>query len=235
MPPVEPTIAAAWIAGASGLFGAVVGVTGAVLGAMFSRSAARDSTVQTIEADKASRVWEKKSDAYTDALASILYRMRVRDSQWLRITTDTEPAQPRAPVDWRLVEARLFAYASDGVLKALNQAKDADGEFDAAFHGLRACAGRRGTPARHRSTGRPAHRQPAGGSQGSIPYSQDDGSHAHDHHPGGVATRPGPRGAWTMSPGTETAPGEPIEGVAERALMPQSGRGVGGSQAIAGL
>lgn len=134
MPPVEPTIAAAWIAGASGLFGAVVGVTGAVLGATFSRSATRDSTAQTIEADKASRVWEKKSDAYTDALAGILYRLRVRDSQWQRITTDAEPAQPPAPLDWRLVEARLFAYASDGVLKALNQAKDADGEFDAAFH-----------------------------------------------------------------------------------------------------
>ena len=32
------------------------------------------------------------------------------------------------------MEARLFAYASDGVLKALDQAEDADSEFDAAFH-----------------------------------------------------------------------------------------------------
>lgn len=128
---MEPTIAAAWIAGASGLFGAAVGVTGAVLGAA---RATRDSTVQTIEADKDTRVWEKKSDAYTDALAGILYRIKVRDCQLQRMTTDTEPEQPPAPVEWPLVEARLFAYASDDVLHALDQAEDADGQFDAAFH-----------------------------------------------------------------------------------------------------
>jgi hypothetical protein len=115
---MEPTVAAAWIAAGSGVFGAVVGVTGAVLGAMFSRRASRDSTAQTIEADKASRVWEKKSDTYTDALAGILYRIKVRDCQRQRMMTDTESEQPSAPVDWPLVEARLFAYASDDVLKA---------------------------------------------------------------------------------------------------------------------
>jgi hypothetical protein len=93
----------------------------------------RDSTAQKIEADKASRVWEKKSDAYTDALAGILHRIKVRDRQLQRMTTDTEPEQPPVPVDWPLVEARLFAYASDAVLKALNQAEDADSQFDDAF------------------------------------------------------------------------------------------------------
>jgi hypothetical protein len=131
---MEPTVAAAWIAAGSGVFGAVVGVTGAVLGAMFSRRASRDSTAQTIEADKASRVWEKKSDTYTDALAGILYRIKVRDCQRQRMMTDTESEQPSAPVDWPLVEARLFAYASDDVLKALNQADKANSEFDAVLH-----------------------------------------------------------------------------------------------------
>jgi hypothetical protein len=131
---VEPTVAAAWIAAGSGFFGAVVGVSGAVLGAMFSRRASRDSTAQTIEADKANRVWEKKSDTYTDALAGILHRMKVRDCQRQRMMTDTESEQPSPPVNWPLVEARLFAYASDDVLKALDQADKANSEFDAVLH-----------------------------------------------------------------------------------------------------
>jgi hypothetical protein len=48
--------------------------------------------------------------------------------------TPTEPEQPSAPVDWPLVEARLFAYASDDVLKALDEANEADSEWDAVFH-----------------------------------------------------------------------------------------------------
>ena len=130
---MEPTIASAWIVAGSAVLGAVAGVGGAVVGATFSRRATHDSTEQTIEADKASRVWEKKSEAYTDALAGILHRMKVREWQRQGMMTETEPEQPSAPVDWPLVEVRLFAYATDKVLNALQQADDANSEWDTVF------------------------------------------------------------------------------------------------------
>jgi hypothetical protein len=49
------------------------------------------------------------------------------------MTTETEPEDPPAPADPSLVEARLIAYASDDVLRALEQAKLHGNRFDAAF------------------------------------------------------------------------------------------------------
>jgi hypothetical protein len=90
---VDPTIAAAWIAGAAALVGAAVGVLGAVFGARFA-------SAKTIEADRHNRVWEKRSEVYTDTVAGILHKEKVRDCEMQRMTTDTAPEPPPAPVDW---------------------------------------------------------------------------------------------------------------------------------------
>jgi hypothetical protein len=119
LPSVNPTIGAALIA----LAGAIVV---AYFGASFTAA-------KTIKADQHRRVWEKRSEAYTDAVAGILQLVKVRYSRMQQMTTETEPEDPLAPTDPSLVEARLIAYASDDVLKAMEQAKLHGSRFDAAF------------------------------------------------------------------------------------------------------
>src|SRR5215471_6440238 len=122
LPSVNPTIGAALIA----LAGAIVVAAGAYFGASFTAA-------KTIKADQHRRVWEKRAEAYTDAVAGILQLVKVRYSRMQHMTTETEPEDPPAPADPSLVEARLIAYASDDVLKALEQAKLHGNRFDAAF------------------------------------------------------------------------------------------------------
>jgi hypothetical protein len=122
LPSVNPTIGAALIA----LVGAVAAAGGAYFGA--SSSAAK-----TIEADRHRRLWEKRSEAYTDALVGILQLMKVRDSRMQHMTAETEPEDPSPPADSSLVEALLIGYASDDVLEALDHAKVHGKRFDAAF------------------------------------------------------------------------------------------------------
>jgi hypothetical protein len=122
LPSVNPTIGAALIA----LAGAIVVAASAYFGASFT-------TGKTIKADQHRRVWEKRSEAYTDAVAGILQLVKVRYSRMQHMTTETKPEDPLAPADPSLVEARLIAYASDDVLKALEQAKLHGSRFDAAF------------------------------------------------------------------------------------------------------
>lgn len=99
---------------------------GAYVGSRFTASS-------TIEADRRVRVWEKRAEVYTDAVAGMLQLVEVRRSQLEHMTTETEPEHPPAPGDWHVVEARLIAYASDNVLEALAKAKIQGSRFDAAF------------------------------------------------------------------------------------------------------
>jgi hypothetical protein len=128
----------------AGLFG-VVGVAIGVLGTVF---AARFTTAKTIEADRHNRVWEKQSQVYIDAVAGILHKVKVRQCQWQRMTTDTEPEHPPEPVDWPMVEAGMAAYASDRVLEALDQAKIHLGLFDDAFNTFLAAEAAASSPLR---------------------------------------------------------------------------------------
>jgi len=122
LPSMNPTIGAALIA----LIGAVAAAGGAYYGA--SRTAAK-----TIEADRHRRLWEKRSEAYTDAVAGILQLMKVRTSRMQHMTTETEPEDSSTPMDLSLMEARLIAYASDAVLEAMEQARLHGNRFDTAF------------------------------------------------------------------------------------------------------
>jgi hypothetical protein len=71
---MNPSIEAAWIAGASGFLGVVVGVTGTVVVARVGFHSTRDATAATnaaagadvtaqIEADRRNRVWERQAAA----------------------------------------------------------------------------------------------------------------------------------------------------------------------------
>jgi hypothetical protein len=119
---MNPTIGAALIA----LVGAVIGGGGVYI-------ASRVTAVKTIEADQLIRLWEKRSEAYTDAVAGILQLVKVRYSRMQHMNTETEPEDPPTPADPSLVEAQLIAYASDDVLEALEKAKLHGNRFDAAF------------------------------------------------------------------------------------------------------
>ena len=119
---MNPTIGAALIA----LAGAIVVAAGAYFGASFTAA-------KTIKADGNRRVWEKRSEVYTDAVAGILQLVKVRYSRMQHMNTETEPEDPPAPADPSPLEARLIAYASDDVLKALEQAKFHGNRFDTAF------------------------------------------------------------------------------------------------------
>jgi len=136
------------VAGLFGVVGVVIGVLGTVFVARYTAAkaieaamstaastieAARSTAASTIEADRRNRVWEKQSQVYIDAVAGILHLVKVRHWQWQRMTTDTEPEHPPAPVDWPMVEAGLIAYASDDVLDALKEARIHGSLFDAAF------------------------------------------------------------------------------------------------------
>lgn len=136
---MNPSIEAAWIAGSSGFLGVLVGVTGTAIVARIgfkSTRAATDATVagslatvrDQIEADRQSRIWEKRADAYTDFIAVIQHRQDVRQVMWREMVTGAELERPAATLDTKQVEARLIAYASNEVIRA-TQAAGAAGQL----------------------------------------------------------------------------------------------------------
>jgi hypothetical protein len=117
---MNPAIEAAWIAGGSGLLGVTVGITGTVIVARIGFRSTRDATDATtaagiasiraqIEADRRNRIWEKQAAAYTDAIAGIAHRQRIRQGLMRQVLTGTEPSRAPAPVDWTELGARLIA------------------------------------------------------------------------------------------------------------------------------
>jgi putative heme degradation protein len=86
---MKPGIEAAWIAASGGFLGVLVGVTGTAIVARLGFRNTRDATNVTtaatmatveaqIEADRQSRIWEKRADIYTDFLAVIKRRQESR-------------------------------------------------------------------------------------------------------------------------------------------------------------
>jgi hypothetical protein len=120
---MNPTIGAALIA-----------IVGVVIGGGLTYIGSRFVATRTIEADQRVRIWEKRSEAYTDAVAGILQLVKVRYSHLQHMTAGTKPENPPASMDSSLMEARLIAYASDPVLEALEKAKLHGNRFDAAFN-----------------------------------------------------------------------------------------------------
>jgi hypothetical protein len=138
---VNPSIEAAWIAGSSGFLGVLVGVTGTAIVARIGFKSTRVATATAvaggltsvrdqIEADRRTRLWEKQAAAYTEAIAGIRHRQKVRQGLMQGMITGTEPERPPVPVDWIQLEAQLIAYASPEVISALASAAAAGAKYE---------------------------------------------------------------------------------------------------------
>lgn len=141
---MNPAVEAAWIAGGSGVLGVVVGVTGTVIVARLGFRSTRAATETTtsaalasvqaqIEADRRNRIWEKQAESYTDVMVIIQHRRTIYSGMMRAVLTGTEPEQPPAPIDWTVLESRCVAYASPGVLSALQASAHAGGDFETAI------------------------------------------------------------------------------------------------------
>jgi hypothetical protein len=148
---VSTVIEAAWITVGGGAFAAVVGVTGAVIGARIALRSARQTTDAAIrsasqdvraqieagsediraqlEAERDRRLWEKRAEAYADAIATVMHRTRCRGFKMVEVMTGEKNELPGEVASWAEVEARVLAYASEEVFSALRAAGDTDRGF----------------------------------------------------------------------------------------------------------
>lgn len=129
---MDPLIEAAWIAGSSGLFGAVVGVAGTTIVGIVSSRATRSATLAAIDADQHARVWEKRVATYEDMLSIMRTRADIRYAAWEGLITDDEPNWPAEPEGWSEKQDRVLAFSSDAVRDGFAAAKAADTNFHAA-------------------------------------------------------------------------------------------------------
>jgi hypothetical protein len=127
---VDATIAAALISGGVGALGIVGTVITSVVGSRNAREATRttvdagtETNRKTLEADRESRLWERRAAAYEEMLSVILQREHVRgyDLVVARIETDSDLEkfldEVKLPSTFK-AEGRLVAYASAPVLAA---------------------------------------------------------------------------------------------------------------------
>jgi hypothetical protein len=138
---MKPSVEAAWIAAASGFLGVLVGVTGTAIVARIGFRSTRDATAAAtaatlttvraqIEADRRNRIWEQRAAAYTDFIAVIQHREDIRQGQMQGMITGSEPERPPAPLDTKLLEARIIAYASHDVILASKESGTAGQRFE---------------------------------------------------------------------------------------------------------
>ena len=122
---MTPQVEAAWIA----LIGVGLGVGGTVTVAVSSFRSTLTSVREQIEADRRSRIWEKRAELYTDSIAAVRDLRTIRDNRLARDILGQTTRQSPAVPDFRALEARLFAYASTEVINALEEVVDADKEW----------------------------------------------------------------------------------------------------------
>jgi hypothetical protein len=135
VPGVDPTITAAWIAAGVG----AVGIAGTVITAWIGSRNTRMATERTIAAGAATttatlaaareqQLWDKRCAVYEETLTTLLDRRRQRFGILLR-SPGGKAESPEAVYDrdspgWSQARSRLYAYASDEVLHALDAAEE---------------------------------------------------------------------------------------------------------------
>jgi hypothetical protein len=143
---MDPLVTAAWIAAGVSL----LSLGGTVLVAIAGFRNTRKATIQTVEAGAANtvlaldaarddRLWDKRADAYVDAIKELRRGQLTREDRTriLRYDEATEKriadwlATYRTPHDWPEIEARLYAFASQPVLDALKASSAANAEVAA--------------------------------------------------------------------------------------------------------
>jgi hypothetical protein len=123
---VDPTIAAACIAGGVGALGVIATVVTAWIGSRNTRRATEQAiaagaanTRATLAAAREDRLWDKRAAVYEETLAAVAYRQSgltaaLRDGD--ASEEELEKAlQSYGSFEWAATQGRLNAYASDAV------------------------------------------------------------------------------------------------------------------------
>jgi hypothetical protein len=111
----------------------------AALGFWFNRVSLRAvnrNAMNTLDADHAARLWEKRAEIYVDTLKALADRrdIRVVEADGL-LGYFQDPEEVRQEIgdirtpDWRELESRTVAYASPEVVDALKEANKKEAEF----------------------------------------------------------------------------------------------------------
>jgi hypothetical protein len=144
---VDATITAAWIGGGavilSGGWTALVAVTttrNARRTNQATLDAAAKNTALALDAAREDRIWDKRADAYVDALYVIRHRQERRGDRTRTIRFDkaTEDRRQEWLASFKLpdeisMEMRLLAYASESVLAATRAAGEANAKAESAY------------------------------------------------------------------------------------------------------
>jgi hypothetical protein len=125
---MTPGIEAAWIAAGSGFFGALVGVTGTVIVGVAGYRNTKNATDKSVRAAHYERVWDRKADAYQDALAASLWRNHRRMYLTTADLTEEQYAQEASALfqrqtdqDWWNLQGRLGTFGDSKVVKAYKE------------------------------------------------------------------------------------------------------------------
>lgn len=125
---MSPSVEAAWIAASSGLLGVIVGVTGTAIVGIAGFRNTRAATDQTLRAARGDRVWNRKADAYQDALTAALWRNHRRmylttadltDDQYIRASAEVFERQTQQ--EWWEMQGRLGTFGAQDVVQAYNR------------------------------------------------------------------------------------------------------------------
>lgn len=101
---MNPVVEAAWIAGASGLVGVVVGVGGTVTVGIVGFRSTRKATVDTLKAAHDDKVYEKRAAVYVDALTMTTYAQPSFGSAGGRNSKEVTRGQPQRRLSGRNIK-----------------------------------------------------------------------------------------------------------------------------------
>jgi len=125
---MNPSVEAAWIAASSGFLGVLVGVAGTTIVAVVGFRNTRAATEKTVNAAHSERVWDRKADAYQDALTAALWRTHRRMYLTTAHLTDEQYAEAantlfmmQTEQDWWALQGRLGTFGDPEVVTAYNK------------------------------------------------------------------------------------------------------------------
>lgn len=149
VPDVNPSVEAAWIAGASGLVGVLVGVAGATIVGVVGFQSTRNATSATnattkdvlqsqIQAARDDRVYDKRAEVYIELLAM----QASLDSLRLEVRKHVEGNGPDLEkiskaaennADWPTIGARLEAFCTGAVYEAFVRSVTANAVMSTSY------------------------------------------------------------------------------------------------------
>lgn len=144
---MDPTVTAALIGGGavivSGGWTALVAITtnrNTRRTNQATLKAAAENTAHALDAAREERIWDKRAEAYVDALYVVRHRQERRSdaARTIRFDQATEDSRQEWLASWKLpdevgMEMRLLAYASEQVLAAARAAGAANDKAENAY------------------------------------------------------------------------------------------------------